>query len=48
MNTGKTKAIVFRCYVGGLAIIRSLGRRGIPVVAVDYHSKALGFSSKYS
>lgn len=44
----KTKAIVFLCYVNGLGIIRSLGRRGIPVIAVDYDKKALGFSSKYA
>ncbi|MHA2069375.1 MAG: carboxylate--amine ligase, partial [Candidatus Thorarchaeota archaeon] len=44
----RTKAIVFRCYVNGLGIIRSLGRRGIPVIAVDYHRNALGFSSKYA
>lgn len=48
MNMGKTKAIVFRCDINGLAVIRSLGRRGIPVVTVDYTKKALGFSSKYS
>ena len=46
--TGKTKAIVFRCYLNGLSIIRSLGRRGIPVVAVDYDKRALGFSSRYT
>jgi hypothetical protein len=43
MNGEKTKAIVFTCYVNGLAVIRSLGRRGIPVIAIDYHKKALGF-----
>ncbi|UCB43625.1 MAG: hypothetical protein JSV77_02970 [Dehalococcoidales bacterium] len=48
LDIEKTKAIVFNCYVGGLAVIRSLGRRGIPVVAVDYHRAAIGFSSRYA
>jgi D-aspartate ligase len=48
MNAGTVKAIVFLCYVNGLAIIRSLGRRGVPVVAVDYNKESLGFSSKYT
>jgi D-aspartate ligase len=47
-DTEKTKAMVFNCYVGGLAVIRSLGRRGIPVVAVDYSRDAIGFSSRYT
>jgi D-aspartate ligase len=48
MNTAMTKAIVFGGSVGGLAVIRSLGRRGIPVIAVGYDGNALGFSSRYS
>lgn len=48
METKKAKSIVFSCSINGLSIIRSLGRRGIHVVAVDYDRKALGFSSKYA
>jgi len=44
----KTKAIVFGCYVNGLSIIRSLGRKGIPVVAVDYDKNTIGLYSKYA
>jgi len=34
--------------MNGLSIIRSLGRKGIPVIAVDYAKNAVGFSSKYT
>jgi D-aspartate ligase len=35
-------------WVNGLAAIRSLGRAGIPVVAVDHRRSALGFRSRYA
>ena len=35
-------------YVNGLAAIRSLGRRGIRVLAVDHRPYALGFRSRYA
>jgi predicted ATP-grasp superfamily ATP-dependent carboligase len=35
-------------WVNGLAAIRSLGRAGIPVFAVDYRSSPLGFHSRYA
>lgn len=35
-------------WVNGLAAIRSLGRAGIPVVAVDHRPSALGFRSRYA
>ncbi|HXM77396.1 MAG TPA: hypothetical protein VN971_11510, partial [Thermoanaerobaculia bacterium] len=35
-------------WVNGLAAIRSLGRAGIPVVAVDHRSSPLGFRSRYA
>jgi D-aspartate ligase len=35
-------------WVAGLAAIRSLGRAGIPVVAVDHRPSALGFRSRYA
>jgi D-aspartate ligase len=43
------KALVFDVsWVNGLAAIRSLGRAGIPVVAVDHRQSALGFHSRYA
>ena len=35
-------------WVNGLAAIRSLGRAGIPVLAVDHRASALGFRSRYA
>jgi D-aspartate ligase len=35
-------------WVNGLAAIRSLGRAGIPVLAVDHRPSALGFRSRYA
>ena len=35
-------------WVNGLAAIRSLGRAGIPVFAVDHPSSPLGFRSRYA
>jgi D-aspartate ligase len=35
-------------WVNGLAAIRSLGRAGIPVYAVDHRSSPLGFRSRYA
>src|SRR6185503_286248 len=35
-------------WVNGLAAIRSLGRAGIEVVAVDYRQSPLGFRSRYA
>jgi D-aspartate ligase len=35
-------------WVNGLAAIRSLGRAGIPVVALDHRRSALGFRSRYA
>jgi D-aspartate ligase len=41
--------VVAKCgWVNGLAAIRSLGRRGVPVVAVDHHPGAIGFRSRYA
>jgi D-aspartate ligase len=34
-------------WVNGLAAVRSLGRLGVPVVAVDYRRSAIGFRSRY-
>lgn len=35
-------------WVNGLAAIRSLGRAGMPVIAVDHRRDALGFRSRYA
>jgi predicted ATP-grasp superfamily ATP-dependent carboligase len=35
-------------FVNGLAAIRSLGRMGVPVVAIDHRASALGFRSRYA
>src|SRR4030043_194708 len=43
----KTGVIVFGGGSTGLGVIRSLGRRGIPVIAADYNKHSIAFSSKY-
>ena len=46
---GRVTALVLDvAWVNGLAAIRSLGRAGIPVVAVDHRAGALGFRSRYA
>ena len=35
-------------FVNGLTAIRSLGRMGVPVLAVDHRPSALGFRSRYA
>src|SRR6516162_9468758 len=35
-------------WVNGLGAIRSLGRHGVPVMAVDHRPHALGFKSRYA
>jgi predicted ATP-grasp superfamily ATP-dependent carboligase len=46
---GKGTAVVAEVgWVNGLAAIRSLGRHGLRVVAVDHRSYALGFRSRYA
>ena len=35
-------------WVNGLAAIRSLGRAGAPVIALDHHRSPLGFHSRYA
>jgi D-aspartate ligase len=41
-------AVVDVGWVNGLAAIRSLGRAGIRVLAVDHRRSALGFRSRYA
>jgi predicted ATP-grasp superfamily ATP-dependent carboligase len=40
-------AVVFPCTTGGLAIIRTFARRGIPSIAVDYNRWAHAMLSRY-
>lgn len=47
-ETAATPAVVLGGGVSGLAIVRSLGKRGIPVIVLDSDPQALGFASRYS
>jgi D-aspartate ligase len=49
VRTWPAAAVVSSCeYPNGLAAIRSLGRRGIDVVAVDDDRRAIGMNSRYA
>jgi D-aspartate ligase len=48
MSGNGTAVVVEVAWVNGLAAIRSLGRRGVHVVAVDNRPFALGFRSRYA
>ena len=41
-------AIVFNCHITGLAVARSLGRQGIPVIGLDRDHKGYGLHSRYT
>jgi D-aspartate ligase len=41
-------ALVFNCHITGLAVSRSLGRRGVPVVGLDRDRGGYGLYSKYT
>lgn len=41
-------AVVFNCHITGLAVARSLGRRGVPVVGLDRDQKGYGLHSRYT
>jgi predicted ATP-grasp superfamily ATP-dependent carboligase len=43
----KNPAFVFNCHYNGLAIIQDLGRRGVPVYALDSH-RSVGTISRYA
>ncbi|HUK95796.1 MAG TPA: hypothetical protein VLU96_12205 [Gaiellaceae bacterium] len=43
-----TALVVDVGWVNGLAAIRSLGRAGVPVLALDHRQSALGFRSRYA
>ena len=40
-------AVVFNCHITGLAVARSLGRRGVPVIALDRDANGYGLASRY-
>ena len=41
-------AVVFNCHITGLAVARSLGKRGVPVIGLDRDSKGFGLHSRYT
>jgi predicted ATP-grasp superfamily ATP-dependent carboligase len=41
-------AIVFNCHITGLAVARSLGRRGVPVIGLDRDENGYGLHSRYT
>jgi D-aspartate ligase len=40
-------AIVFNCHITGLAVARSLGRRGVPIIALDRDDRGFGLHSRF-
>lgn len=46
-NADKPIAFVLDCHGTGLGVIRSLGRRGIPVIGFDQNPRQIGLFSKY-
>jgi D-aspartate ligase len=41
-------AVVFNCHITGLAVARSLGRQGVPVIGLDRDAKGYGLHSCYT
>src|SRR5215813_5595724 len=41
-------AITFNSHITGLAVARSLGRRGVPIIALDRDAKGYALASKYT
>lgn len=41
-------AVVFNCHITGLAVARSLGKQGVPVIGLDRDSKGFGLHSRYT
>ena len=46
-NMNKPVACVLGSYITGLGVIRSLGRRGIPIIGLDNDPRQIGFFSRY-
>jgi D-aspartate ligase len=44
----RAAAVVFNSHITGLAVARSLGRRGVPVIALDRDPKGYALASKYA
>ncbi len=44
---GKAAAVVFNSHITGLAMARSLGRRVVPVIALNHNPYGYAFASKY-
>src|SRR5713226_8001585 len=47
-SSGKPAALVFNCHITGLAVARSLGRRGVPVIGLDRDENGYGLHSRYT
>lgn len=45
---GRPAAVVFNSHITGLAVARSLGRRGVSVIALDRDPKGYALASKYA
>ncbi|MBS2967449.1 hypothetical protein J9317_01410 [Metabacillus sp. KIGAM252] len=43
----KHPAVIFNSHITGLAISRALGKKGIPIIALDRDGRAVGLQSKY-
>lgn len=41
-------ALVFNCHITGLAVARSLGKRGVPVIGLDRDDAGYGLHSRYT
>jgi D-aspartate ligase len=49
INSAETPAaLVFNCHITGLAVARSLGRRGVPVIGLDRDRNGYGLHSRYT
>jgi len=49
INSSETPAaIVFNCHITGLAVARSLGLRGVPVIGLDRDENGYGLHSRYT
>src|SRR5215468_7049116 len=44
----KSAALIFNCHITGLAVARSLGRQGVPVIGLDRDETGFGLHSKYT
>jgi predicted ATP-grasp superfamily ATP-dependent carboligase len=44
----KPAVLVFNCHITGLAVARSLGRRGVPVIGLDREESGFGLHSRHT